>query len=113
VELAKTEDGDESFVDAPLLVWSHVTDQFAESAGVYCSDLFDEHSRYFAEQIDLRPERGGTGTRGRGRDEHHRPWQELVGLNDDSVTATVLLMMTSDTGRTKLVDVTAEHACSP
>jgi len=110
--LAKTEDGEESFVDAPLLLRANVADELAQSACVDCPDLFDEHPGCLAEQIYLRAERGSTRTRGCGRNEDHRPWQELVSLNDNSITATVLLM-TSATGRTKLVDVTPEHACSP
>jgi hypothetical protein len=73
VELAKTEDGEKSFVDAPLLFWADVTDQFAKSACVHCPDLFDEHSACLPEQIDLRTERGGTRTRGCGCDENDRP----------------------------------------
>jgi hypothetical protein len=112
MELAKTEDGEESFVDAPLLLGAHVADQIAESAGVDRPDLFDEHPGCLAQQIDLWAEGGSTGTRGCGRHEHHRPREELVGLDDYSVTATMLLM-TSTAGRTKLVDITPEHACSP
>jgi hypothetical protein len=112
VELAKTEDGEQSFVDAPLLLWANVADEFAKSACVDCPDLFDKHSGCLAEQIYLRAERGSRSTRGGRRHEHHRPWQELVGLNDNSATAAMLLM-TSATGRTELVDVTPKHACSP
>jgi hypothetical protein len=112
VKLAQTEDGEKSLVDTPLLLWANLTDEFAESACVDCPDLFDENPGCFAEQVYLRAERGRAGTRRGGRDEDHRPWQELVGLDDNSVTATALLMTTA-MGRTKLVDVTPEHACSP
>jgi hypothetical protein len=111
-ELAKTRNGEQSFVDAPLLFWADVSDHFPESACVDCPDLFDEHSRCLPEQIDLRAERGGTGTRGSGRDEDYRPRKELVGLNDHSVSAT-MLFMASAAGRAELVYVTPEHACSP
>lgn len=112
VELAKTEDCEESFVDAPLVLGADMADEIAKSAGVDRSDLFDEHSGCLAEQVDLRAERGSTGTGGCGRDEHHGSRQQLVGLDDYSVAATVLLM-TSATGRTKFVDVTPKHAGSP
>jgi hypothetical protein len=110
--LAKTEDGEKSFVNTPLLLWANVTHEFAKSPCVDCPDLFDQHSGCLAEQIYFRAKRGSSGTGGCGRDEHHRSWQELVGLDDNPVTATVLLM-TSATGRAELVDVTPEHACSP
>jgi hypothetical protein len=42
--LAKTKDRQESFVDAPLLFRADPADQPAESAGIDCSDLFDQHS---------------------------------------------------------------------
>jgi hypothetical protein len=111
-ELAKTENGEQSFVDAPLLFWADVPDHFPESACVDNPYLFDEHSRCLPEQIDLWAERGGSGTPGSGRDEDDRPRQELVGLNDHSVSATALFMA-SAAGRAKLIHVTPEHACSP
>ena len=87
-------------------------DEFAKSAGVDCSDLFNEHPGCVAEQIDLWAERGGPCSRGRGRDEYNRSRQQLVGLDDHSVATAVLLMATA-AKRTKFVHVTPEHACSP
>ena len=51
--LAKTKDRQEGFVDAPLLFRADPADQLAELAGIDCSDLLDQHSGRFAEQIDL------------------------------------------------------------
>jgi hypothetical protein len=112
VGLAKTENGEESFVDTPLLLGADMTDEVAKSAGVDCADLLDEHSGCLAEQIDLWAERGGPCTRGCGREEYHRSRQQLVGL-DDHCVATAVLLMARAAKRAKLVHVTPEHACSP
>ena len=48
-ELAKTEDGEEIFVDASPLCGANMTDEFAQSACVDRADLFDEHSGWLAE----------------------------------------------------------------
>ena len=112
VELAEAEDGKESLVDAPLLFWADVSDEFAKSGGVDCPDLFDEHPGCLAEQINLWPERGGLCTRGRGRDQCHRSRQQLVGLDNHSV-ATAALLMTSAAKSAELEHVTPEHARAP
>lgn len=41
--LAKSQDGDEGFVDAPLLFWGDAADEIAEPTTVDGSDLFNEH----------------------------------------------------------------------
>jgi hypothetical protein len=40
--LPKAENGQESFVDTPLLCWRHVSDEIAEAACVYGPDLLDK-----------------------------------------------------------------------
>ena len=54
--LAKSQDGDEGFVDAPLLFWGDVTDKIAEPTNVDGSHLFNEHPGGRPEQIDFWPE---------------------------------------------------------
>jgi|SRR5215471_17410010 len=110
--LSESKDSQEGFVDTPLLLGAEVTNKFGESACVDRPDLFDEHSGCRAEQIDFRAERCGPRARGCGCDEHHRPRQQLVSLDDHSVTTAVLLM-TSTAHGAKLIHVTPEHACSP
>ena len=59
--LAKSQDGDEGFLDAPLLFWGGVADEIAEPTTVDGSDLFNEHPSDRPEQTDFRPERCGLG----------------------------------------------------
>jgi hypothetical protein len=51
--LSKSQDGDEGFVDAPLLFRSDVTDEITEPACVDGSRLFSEYSGGRPEQINL------------------------------------------------------------
>jgi hypothetical protein len=37
--LAETEDGNEGFVDSPLLVWADPAHQVAKPSGIDCADL--------------------------------------------------------------------------
>jgi hypothetical protein len=57
--LSKSQDGDEGFVDAPLLFRSEVSDEITEPADVDGSHLLDEHPGGRPEQIHLRSERCG------------------------------------------------------
>jgi len=68
---AKTQDGEEGFVDAPLLFRADVADEFAKSACVDGPDLFDEHSSWLSEQFDLRAERGSPCAGGCRSDKYH------------------------------------------
>ena len=54
--LAKSQHGDEGFVDAPLLFWGDVTDEIAEPPTVDGSHLLNEHASSRPEQIDFWPE---------------------------------------------------------
>ena len=54
--LAKSQHGDEGFVDAPLLFRGDVADQIAKPATVDGSHLLYEHPRDRPEQIDFWPE---------------------------------------------------------
>jgi len=110
--LSEAKDGEECLVDAPLLFRTYSPDQVAESRGIDCSNLFDEDPGRLAEQVDLGAERGATCAQRCRRNEHDRPGEQLIGLDDHPVPATLLLMASAARGA-KLVDVTPEHACSP
>jgi hypothetical protein len=60
-QLSKSQDGDEGFVDTPLLFWSDVSDEITEPTSADGSHLFNEHPGGRPEPIDLRPERCGLG----------------------------------------------------
>lgn len=54
--LPKAENGQQSIVDAPPLLWAQTTNKVAQPAGVDGADLFNEYTRRLAEEIDLRTE---------------------------------------------------------
>lgn len=110
--LVQSEDGSECFVDTPLLLGTHPAHQFTEPSGVYRADLLHEDAGARAKHLDLGTEGCWPGTAGCRRDQHDRPGQQLVGLNDHSVP-TATLLVAGSSGRTELVDVTPQHACSP
>jgi hypothetical protein len=60
--LAETQNGRQSFVDTPLLVWSDPPDQVAKPTGVDGADLLDEDAASLAQQFYLGAERRGPGT---------------------------------------------------
>jgi hypothetical protein len=108
----KSEDGQERFVDAPGFLGAQVADKFAKAVTVDCSDLFDEHSSVFTSYFGLRAKGRRLGAARCRSDDNHRPGQELVGLDDDTVAIAVLLVSYSF-GRTEPVNVTTEHASPP
>jgi hypothetical protein len=108
----KSEDGQECFVDTPGFLCAQVANQFSKAVAVDCPDLFDEHSCVFTSDVGFRAKRRRPRTSGGRCDENHRPGQELVGLDHDTVAIAVLLMP-DPFRRTEPKYVTTEHAGSP
>ena len=110
--LPETENGQQRFVDAPLLLRSDPADQLSEAAGVDSANLLDKDAGDLTQQVDLGAERR------RPRAERCRSYQydgarqELVRLHNDAIPAALLLV--ADTSwSAEFVNVTPEHACSP
>ncbi len=59
--LAEPENGQQSFVDAPLLLRTDPTDEVSEAAGIDCTDLLDEDASGLTQQVNLRTKRRGPG----------------------------------------------------
>jgi hypothetical protein len=79
--LAETQNGRQSFIDAPLLVWGDPPHQVAKLAGVDGADLLDED---------------------------YRARQQLVGLDDHFVPPAALLVARPARGA-EFVNVTPQH----
>src|SRR5580693_7552669 len=110
--LPETENGQQSFVDAPLLLRTDAADQRSQPADVDSADLLDKDAGSLTQEVDLRAEgRSPSAVRGRSY-EYDRPRQQLVRLHDDPVPAP-LLLLPSSAWRAEFVNVTPEHACSP
>lgn len=69
--LAETQNGCQSFVDTPLLVWGDPPHQVAKPPGVDGADLLDEDAASLAQQFYLRAEGRGPGTERRRRDQDY------------------------------------------
>lgn len=91
-DLPETEHGEERFVDPPQLFGAEVSGEITETVGVDCAKLLNQHSCAVAGNVDLRSEGSGTRRTRRWSNEHHRSWQELVGLNDYTESISVLLV---------------------
>jgi hypothetical protein len=107
--LAEPKDGHQGLIDAPLLLRAHSAHEFTKPSCIHGADLLNQDSDGLSEQLDLGAERCWLGAAGRGRNQHHRAWQELVGLNDHSI-ASALLLVTGPARKAKLVDITPQHA---
>ena len=107
--LPQPEDGHQGLVDAPLLVRGHPAYQVTEPPSVHGSDLLNQDAGGLAEQLDLGAERGRSCAARCRRDQHHRTWQELIGLDDHSIASAVLLV-TGPAWQAELVNVTPQHA---
>jgi hypothetical protein len=71
--LPETENGQQSFVDAPLLLRTDAANQHSQPADVDSADLLDKYAGSLTQQ---------------GRSyEYDRPRQQLVRLHDDPVPA--------------------------
>ncbi len=69
--LAEPKNGQQSFVDAPLLLRTDPADEVSEAAGVDCANLLDKNATSLAEQVDLRAERRRPcAMRGRSHEYH-------------------------------------------
>jgi len=110
--LPEAENGQQSFVDAPLLLRTDPAHKVAQAARVDCADLLYKDAGGLTPQVDLRAEGRGPCAVRRRSHEHYRAGQQLVRLDDHAVPA-ALLLVTGSAGRAELVNVTPEHACSP
>jgi hypothetical protein len=110
--LPQAENGQECLVNPPLLFGSDPAYQMTEPASIDRAHLLDKDPCRLAEYIDLRPERGGSGTARGRRYEYHGPGQELIGLDHDAKSPP-LLLVTLTAGHAQVMDITPEHAGSP
>lgn len=111
-ELPETENGQQSFVDTPLLLRTDPADHVSQATGIDCADLLDKDAGGLTEHVNLRTERRGPCAARCRSYEYDRARQQLVGLHDHAVSA-ALLLMTGSVWRAELVNVTPEHAGSP
>jgi hypothetical protein len=65
--------------------------EITKPGGVYRTELFDQHSGPVASKIDLGSEGSGTRRTRRGGNEHDRSREELVCLDDNTESISVLL----------------------
>ena len=110
--LAESQNGRESFVDAPLLFKGDPAHKVSKPSRVDGSDLLNQDAAGLVEQHDLRTERCRPGDVRRRCDQHHRARQQFVCLDDHSESTAVLFVARS-AWRAELVNVTPQHACSP
>src|ERR1700736_2457165 len=89
-----------------------MSSEFAQSAGIYGSDLLNQHSGGLTGDFSFGAERCGSSASGGWGNNDHGSGQELVGLDDHTVTVSVLLV-TYALGNLESVDVTAEHVVLP
>ena len=110
--LPETENGQQRFVDAPLLFRSDPADQLSQAAGVDSANLLDKDAGDLTQQVDL----GAEGRRPRAERcrsyQYDGARQELVRLHDDAIPAPLLLVADASWSA-EFVNVTPEHACSP
>jgi len=93
--LAKSEDCEKGLVDAPELFGRHVPNEVVQPAGVNSSNLFHQDSCGLIFHVYSGPEGRGPGaTRSRGH-EDNGPWQEFIGLDDNPIAPTLLLVPTT------------------
>ena len=108
----ETEDGEQRGIDPPLLFRAEPSDEVAESPYVHRPNLLDQHPRALPIHLDLGPERCRSSTQ-RGRsDQDDRPRQQRVGLDDNPVPSSVLLVSDS-LGQPEREDVTPLHGAAP
>ena len=69
--LPKAENGQQSFVDGPLLLQTDPAYEVAQAVRVHNADLLDEDAGGLAQHVDLRAERCGPCAVRRRRDEHY------------------------------------------
>src|ERR1700722_2561062 len=86
--------------------------QLSEASGIHRSDLLHEHPGDLSGDFGFGTKRGWSGVSGGGSDDDYRPWEELVGLDDDAVSVAALLVPAT-AGQSKAVGVTSEHEVFP
>ncbi len=106
------ENREQSRIDPPLLLRREATGQIPEPIDINSADLFDEDNRPSSVDLDLGPERCRLRTPRCGRQQHNRTRKERIGLHDDTVSLSSLLVAYS-LGKAKSKDVTPAHADAP
>jgi len=86
--------------------------EVTESLQVHCTDLLDEDASGGAVEFDLGSEGRWFGAGGCGCHQHHRSWEEGVGLDDDAEAAPSLFVADAF-GESQGEDVTPAHEGSP
>jgi hypothetical protein len=109
--LPQTENGQQSFVDAPLLLRTNAADQVSQPTGIDSADLLDKDAGNLTQQVDLGAEGRSPRALRRRSYQYDRARQQLVCLHNYAVPAP-LLTASSKSGA-ELVNVTPQHACSP
>lgn len=85
--LAEAKNGQQSFVDAPLLFRTDATYKVSSPARVDCANLLDKDTGDLTQQVDLGTEGRRPCAVRRRSYEHCRAGQQLVRLDDHAVSA--------------------------
>jgi hypothetical protein len=93
--LAESEDCEKGLIDAPELFGRHVPNKVSKPGGVNGPNLFHQDQRDLTFHVYFGPERRGPGTTRSWCHEDNGPWQEFIGLDDNSITPALLLVPTA------------------
>lgn len=99
----------ERVVDGSLLLSTQTTSELTEALDVHGAQLLDEHTRAFARELDLGPERRRRGAARGRRDDRGRETKQLICLNDHAVPRTRLLSA-APRRQTHAVHLAADHS---
>jgi len=108
----EAKDREQAFVNPPDLLGAGVPDGISQTVHVHGSYLFDENPRRPTFDHELRSEGCWACAGRRGCHQDNRARQQRIGLDDDSKSATSLLMPHT-LWQSQLVYVTPEHGDSP
>jgi len=109
---AQAEHRHQGFVYRPQFGGGQTTDAGSDSPDVDRTDVLDENPRALASHLRLRAKRRRPSTTRRRRYEDHRAGKELVGLNDDSESCTLLLGACA-LWNPEPMNITSAHARTP
>jgi hypothetical protein len=96
---------------AQLVVWQ-MADSFSENTRIDGSDHLAKDLRRLVWECHLWMKAGGKGRARRRADDDGREREEIVGLHDHRIAAS-LLYVTGLARKPDLMDVTTDHAASP
>lgn len=105
------EDCEQGILDRPHFVDCERTHRLSQPLHVNRTNLLNEHTRRFARDVDLGSERCGLCAPRRWSNDHYCARQQLIGLQDNSVSHAVLFVP-DPFGHAKPVDVTTLQPCA-